>query len=263
MKKEKKKMRFQKRLDDAIKKKLKAIPLCNGKNDANDLDKDGKKIIGGTNVFAGKLNATDALGMVGDTNWSINKPPYKVERCDQILLIHGQKLDLKDYCIKEDAFMTMSIYMVNFFISKDSNKLLESIPMDQVTSIPAPMAGAPGCTMWSTKTKSFPFCYKNKEIMNQIIQAYTDFQACRKPTGPMIAYTFKKACDLSKMDLSAEGPFGKQGPLFQEIIDAMAPEPKPKEDLTGINPYYVHDDIARVPGNLLHKPLPDPRLIVN
>jgi hypothetical protein len=262
-KKEKKKKHFQKKLDEATKKRLAAMPMCKGGKGGNGTDPDDEKnVIAGTNVFDGKFNATNALGIVGTTNWSINKPPYKVERCDQILLIHGKKLDLADYCIKEDAFMTMSIYMVNFFLMKDANKLLESYPMNDITAIPSALPGAPGCTMWQTKTKSFPFCYESVEILDQVIQAYYKFLNCRKPSGPKIAYAFKNACDLTKMDLSTDGPFGEQGPMYKEIIDAMDPDAgkKKKEDLTGINPYYVHDDVARIPGNQIDKPVKDPRL---
>jgi hypothetical protein len=252
--KDKKKKHFEKKLDEEVKKRLSKMALCNPKGGKNGTDDNSTNVLGGTNVFDGKINATDALGIVGFTNYSINKPPYVVKRCDQILLIHGKKLDLLDYCIKDDAFMTMSIYMVNFFLKKDSNNLLDSYNMNDITAIPSALPGAPGCTMWQTKTKSFPFCYESVEILDQVTKAYYEFLHCRKPSGPRIAYAFKNACDLSKMDLSTDGPFGQQGPLYKEIIDAMNPDVKKKEDLTGINPYYITEDNARIPGNYIERP---------
>merc|ERR1711957_798760 len=122
---------FDAKLDAAVKKRLAALPACRG-GDGN-----GTGIMAGTNVFDGKINATDAVGKVGFTNYSVVKPPYKVKRCDQILLLPGKKLNPKDYCEKEDAFMTMSIYMMNFFLKRDPNKLVESFNMYEITQIPS------------------------------------------------------------------------------------------------------------------------------
>lgn len=232
------------------------MPVCKGGNGPDgENGPDGKGIIGGTNVFDGKINATDAVGMVGFTNYSVYKPPYKVKRCDQILLIPGKKLDMKDYCLKEDAFMTLSIYMANFFLKKNPNKLLESFPMDQITAIPSALPGAPGCCMWTTKHRSFPYCYQSEEILEQVIQAYYDFLNCRKgPQGPRIAGALLKACDISKLDLTENGPFGAQGPAYQQIIYAMDPSARKKKpiNLNDINPYYIYEDKVEVPGSYLN-----------
>ena len=112
--------KFKEKLEKAVQKRLAEMPTCKKAYDPNDPDGNLTGIIGGTNVFEGKINATDAVGKVGFTNYSIYKPPYKVKRCDQILLLPGKKLDPSDYCLKEDAFMTMSIYMMNFFLKKRS-----------------------------------------------------------------------------------------------------------------------------------------------
>lgn len=211
--------------------------------------------MGGTNVFEGKINATDAVGMVGFTNYSVVKPPFKVKRCDQILLLPGKKLDPKDYCKKEDAFMTMSVYMVNFFLKKNPNMLVESFPMEQISAIPSQLPGAPGCTMWMTKTRSFPYCYESQEILEQVIEAYYAFLNCRRgPQGPRIAAMLLKACDISKLDLTKSGPFGEQGPMYAKIIRSMDPNAgkKKKVNLDDINPYYIYEDKVHVPGSFLN-----------
>lgn len=205
----------------------------------------------GTNIFTGKKNSSDAAGLVGPLNFSIAQPPYIVERCDQVLLLPGKKLNLKDYCSKEDAFMTLSIYMANLFLTKDSNKLVESIPMDQVTMLPAKMPGAPTCTTYSTRFKSFAFCYESEEILEQVIEAYKEFFRCRRGPRPPVPNVLVEACDIKKIDFSENGPFGKQGPIYKSMID--------EQKLSGgnggegsafskdkINPYY---DIRKVPGS--------------
>lgn len=252
-KKKKKEKEFEEKLDKAVKKRLAALPACKG-GDGGDGDGNGTGFIGGTNVFDGKINATDAVGKVGFTNYSIYKAPYKVKRCDQILLLPGKKLNPKDYCEKEDAFMTISIYMMNFFLKKDPNKLVESFNMYEITQIPSAMPGAPGCTMWMTKTRSFPFCYASTEILEQVIDAYYAFMNCRKgPQGPLIAGALLKACDISKLDLTAAGPFGQQGPMYAKMIYAMDPSKQKakKVNLDDINPYYIYEDKVEVPGSYL------------
>jgi len=184
-------------------------------------------------------------------NFSISQPPYKVERCDQVLLLPGKKLNLKDYCSKEDAFMTLSIYMANLFLSKDSNKLIESIPMDQITVMPSRMPGAPTCAQYQTRFKSFAFCYETEEILDQVIEAYHEFFSCRKKVGAKpVSKVLVEACDLSKIDFSENGPFGKQGPIYKSMIDehqqsegSNESSPFSKDKL---NPYYNPN---KVPGS--------------
>lgn len=248
--------KFQEKVDKAVKKRLAELPTCKGGKGGNGNGTGEDGIMGGTNVFDGKINATDAVGMVGFTNYSVVRPPYKVKRCDQILLLPGKKLNPSDYCDKDDAFMTMSIYMLNFFLKKNPNKLVESFPMYEIQAIPSALPGAPGCTMWMTKTRSFPFCYESAEILEQVIEAYYAFLNCRKgPQGPRIAGALLKACDISKLDLTANGPFGAQGPMYQQIIYAMDPSKKnakKKPNLDDINPYYIYEDKVHVPGSFLN-----------
>jgi hypothetical protein len=203
----------------------------------------------GTNIFNGKLNSSDAAGLVGPTNFSISSPPYVVKRCDQVLLLPGKKLNLKDYCTKEDAFMTLSIYMANLFLTKDSNKLIESIPMDQMTTIPSPIPGAPGCTTFSSRFKSWAFCYESEAILGQVIEAYKEFMTCRKGNRPSpIAAVLGQHCNVDKLDFSETGPFGKQGPVYKSIIEEQRRQEELKRPFNSktVNPYY---NIAKVPGS--------------
>jgi hypothetical protein len=252
------------RIDAEVAKRMSNMSICsmNGNGTKNGT-KNGTRV-GGTDVFKGKPNATNALGIVGFTNWSINEAPYKVERCDQILLIKGKKLNLKDYCEKTDSFMTMSIYMINFFIKKDVKSLLDSFSMADITSIPSEIPGTTGCTMWTTKTKTFPFCYESKEVLDQVTAAYYKFLNCKNPRENNIAYMLKQNCNLAKMNLTEAGPFGVQGPMFKDILMAMDPNlfKVKTQDLAGVNPYYISTVTGKagVPGDHIAKPKVDPRI---
>jgi len=253
----KKEKKINRRIDAEVAKRLAKMPMCAGKGNGTGGKNGTKNRLGGTDVFKGKINATNAIGIVGFTNWSINEAPYKVERCDQILLIKGKKLNLDNYCEKTDAFMTMSIYMINFFEKKDVKKLIDSYSMADITNIPTEIAGSPGCTMWQTKTKSFPFCYESREILEQITAAYYKFLDCKNPNANKVAYALSRNCDMAKMNLTAAGPFGEMGPMYKDILMAQDPSlfATKEQDLTGVNPYYIsHDGEARPPGDHAPKP---------
>lgn len=135
----------------------------------------------GTNVFQGKENSSNALGLVGPSNYSISQTPYIVKRCDQVLLIPAERItDYKNYCKKESAFFTMSIYMINVFESQDSNKLLQSIPLDKITNMPTHLTGAPGCIDFQAEDNRISICVKTDELVDQLIEAYMAFSRCRK-----------------------------------------------------------------------------------
>lgn len=152
--------------------------------------------------------------------------------------------------------MTLSIYMANLFLTRDSGKLVESIPMDQVTTIPSKLPGAPTCTQFQTRYKSFAFCYETEEILAQVIQAYKDFFRCRLgERGSPPAANIIQACDLKKLDLTENGPFGNQGPIIKSMVEEYRkshPELGNYSLFDGsfnkesINPYY---NTNKVPGS--------------
>lgn len=179
-------------------------------------------------------------------NYSISSPPYKVQRCDQVLLLKGKKLNLTDYCIKSDAFMTLSIYMANVFEDENANKLLESVPLDQITYYPNELSGTLSCTKFTGKTRSFGFCFDTAEILDQVIEAYEFFRVCREGTPtPNILKLLLEACDMSKIDFSEKGPLGKDGLKYKKMVedykaknDLNKTPPELKYNPDKINKYY-------------------------
>lgn len=175
----------------------------------------------GTNVFThAKTNATDAAGLVGTNNFTIPVAPYTVERCDQILQIKGERMNLDDYCIREPAFMTLSIYMANLFSARNPDKLQMSIHFDELVQVPAILAGTPKCIKWMGKNNQWGFCYESAAVAHQIVLAYQKFYECTKGGDLPLIDVLLEACDLSKIDFSEKGPFGKDGPRYWAKIQA-------------------------------------------
>ena len=161
----------------------------------------------GTNVFNGQSNSSDALGFVGPTNYSISAPPYAVKDCNQVLLVDVQRItDMKDYCKKEQGFFTMSIYMINIFQAKDSNKLIDSLTMDKLVNTPYDLPGAPNCMNFEGKTKGIAICVQSPDIVFQLKQAYEEFLRCRKglkPLTPEEILRLMKECENLKKLMTA------------------------------------------------------------
>lgn len=215
----------------------------------------------GTDVFAGKSNATNAVGFVGTHVHTIVQPPYDVVSCDQILQIKGTTLDLKNYddSLRKPSFMTLSIYMANFFKTNNSSDLLESIDTQMLNHELTEIPGAPGCTMFKTQKQSRPFCFENNIIRKQINAAVQKFLNCKPDAQSEMQLELALAnCDLAKVDLTKRGPFGKFGKKIKKILKKIK-EKKEKandqsEKWSDVNPYYLH---RGVPGEELPPHLPD------
>ena len=200
----------------------------------------------GTDVFIKTTNATNAVGTVGTAAFTIASAPYKVVSCDQVLQIPGTTIDLNNYSVKErkPAFMTLSIYFANFFPTKDSNKLIQSMETQLLTDSLTAIAGAPGCTIFKQKGKSYSFCFADDEILEQIAAATQKFLSCKPNPKNELALEFAlKGCDLSKVDLTKKGPFGTAGPKIEEVLNKMKNKTKKKDNTKGVNPYYLNKGI--------------------
>lgn len=201
----------------------------------------------GTDVFVGKTNASNALGVVGSSIYTIAAAPYVVKTCDQVLQIPGTTLDMDNYSEagRKPAFMTLSIYFANFFPQKNSSMLVQSLETQLLTNELTEIAGAPGCTTFQTQKKQYNFCFASEEIRKQIQAAAQKFLNC-KPANAKNEVSLEIAlqgCDLSKADLTKKGPFGVAGPKIAAILLKMKNKKEKKIDWTGVNPYYVNKGI--------------------
>jgi hypothetical protein len=208
----------------------------NGTSHEHDHDRDDEQDLKNVNV-----SLSNALGLVGFRKYRINHPPYFVKTCDQVLLIHGKKLNLEDFSVREDAFMTLSVYFANFFKTKDVNGLIMSMETQSLTHELTKIPGAPGCAMFKTSTQEYPICFRDENIREQIQEAVTEFLKCRDSNTNHLEKIMRN-CDFSKVDFSSRGPFGKLGKKMKEIVDKIKKEksgPELDHNNKMINRYYV------------------------
>lgn len=200
----------------------------------------------GTDVFVGKTNASNAVGLVGSSVYTIAAAPYKIKTCDQVLQIPGTTLDLEDYAEanRKPAFMTLSIYFANFFNVKNSSALVQSMDTQMLTNQLTEIPGAPGCTFFKTQKKEYAFCFASEEIRKQIHDAAIKFMNCKMNGKNEVALKEAlRGCDLSKADLSKKGPFGEAGPKIKAALDKMNGKKDNTALWAAVNPYYINKGI--------------------
>ena len=67
------------------------------------------------------------------------------------MVLEYVKMD--NYSKRHDAFMTFSIYFANFFKKNDVKELMVSMETQMLTAELTEIPGAPGCTIFKTKSK--------------------------------------------------------------------------------------------------------------
>lgn len=96
-------------------------------------------------------------------------------------------MDFDDYCKKDPAFITMSVYMINLLRTKDSNSLFHSILYGHLRNKPSFLPGAPGCLDFESKTGSrVAICLAGgKDEAQEVLNAFEKFKSCKDgPIGP-------------------------------------------------------------------------------
>jgi hypothetical protein len=127
-------------------------------------------------------------------------------------------MDLNDYCIKSNAFLTLSIYMVNLFDGQNPDKLAASINFNEIKEVPRILVGTTKCIKFAGASTQFGFCFNTVDIANQIVTAYNKFYQCEKGGSLPLIDTLLQACDISKIDFTEKGPFGLDGPKYLQKI---------------------------------------------
>jgi hypothetical protein len=205
----------------------------------------------GTNVFSGSHNASNAVGTVGLANLSITELPNTVKRCDQVILVEVNRIkDFNDYCKVEKAFFTMSVYIINLFESKNSDKLIESITLDKLANVPKYLEGAPNCLDFYGKTgKRMGICFESQTKAESIIEAYKAFMKCRmgdnlkELTLEQMRAIFEMACGGKRIAPAQQKIFKKvwkvekQGPKKVSDLKSMHTSNN-NENYQPVNPFY-------------------------
>jgi hypothetical protein len=163
-----------------------------------------------TACVADKKN-TNAVGLLGNSNFNITKFPYILKSCDQVILIEGATTFLvpDDYMNKEPRTYTMSAYAVNQFKTISPMILQTQLLLDDMASMPVEIPGAPRCLKFQGSEKDIIMCLNQNQKASQLLKAYADFMKCRmggnladgSDKQPLKLFKeFQKACLKRKSD---------------------------------------------------------------
>jgi hypothetical protein len=112
----------------------------------------------------------------------ILEPPYKLKRCDQVVLVKGQRfIDYNDYGNRKPTFYEIGIYVVNIFEGESTDNLIDSLGQAGISKMPKFLRGTGTCLdVYSASSgKRYPICLQNTDVMKQIRQVFEDFLKCR------------------------------------------------------------------------------------
>ena len=108
-------------------------------------------------------------------------------------------MDFDDYCKKDPAFITMSVYMINLLRTKDANSLFHSILYGNLRNKPNFLPGAPGCLDFVSKMgPRVAICFNGGMAeAKEILAAYDKFASCKNKSN-IGGSSKKNSTDCSK-----------------------------------------------------------------
>lgn len=128
------------------------------------------------------MNSTNVVGALSSSDVIINKAPYEVTKCDQVIMLAAKRIkNFEDYTSRSPAFFTMSAYLINMFESKDNNKLLESINLAHIQKLPQVMKGSKNCLLFEdgVSHRNISMCIDKEENLEEVKKSYSSFMTCR------------------------------------------------------------------------------------
>jgi hypothetical protein len=111
----------------------------------------------------------------------ITKAPFKISRCDQIILVEGQTIiNFTDYTERKNAFFVIGIYIANMFTNKNTDNLIDSILLAHLSSSPDLIKGTNNCLDLDDKQhkKRIAMCLPEENI-SDIKTVFMEFFKCR------------------------------------------------------------------------------------
>ena len=124
----------------------------------------------------------NTFGSMVKAHIKVLKAPWKVERCDQIVITKAKFIpDHEDFTKRSDVVITMTAYYMNLFSAKNPDKLLHSILFSDGKKMPVMQRGARGCVNvdGGRHFHNTLICGKNKKEGRQYLAAIRKFSSCR------------------------------------------------------------------------------------
>ena len=107
---------------------------------------------------------------------------WRIKRCDQVVQIMASRIrDYNDYSLREPAFYTLSIYMINVFNGKDNTKLIDSINIENIANVPDIIPGSKNCLAFTDvkNQKKISMCLEDQDRVDDVKEVLQKIMRCR------------------------------------------------------------------------------------
>jgi hypothetical protein len=192
----------------------------------------------------------NSLGFEVKADTVVSNFPFKVERCDQIVMFKGKLIpDHDDYTKRRDVLFTITAYHLNAFSEKNPDKLLQSILFTRGKTLPQPVKGARGCIYIDGGKAVHPMilCGEDEKIGNSILNSVNKFAGCRGGQQDQKAeIDFPKLKKLLK-SCGLNGGF-KDPKKLKQKIEELKKKFKNKKDHLKNAVGFFHPGFNGVPG---------------
>jgi hypothetical protein len=124
--------------------------------------------------------------VVGKSRPNAQIEDFNITDCDQVALINADKIkDFNDYLTREPAFFTINAYFINMFQTKDAAKLIDSINLNHINTIPNILYGTKNCLMFRDDItyRNVTMCLKDQAAVDQIESLFQRLLSCRGGTN--------------------------------------------------------------------------------
>jgi energy-converting hydrogenase A subunit M len=142
-----------------------------------------------------KRKNLNSFGKRVKANTIINSYPFKLERCDQVVMIKGEYIKFgKEYlCLKKGLFLITS-QAINIFEDESPDSLKDSLDLSDLYACSSKLRPSEKCLDLTTKyNQRMTIC---SEFIDRINEVLMDFSECRK--GNPIKPKNAKECIIGK-----------------------------------------------------------------
>jgi hypothetical protein len=204
--------------------------------------------------------ASNSLGLVlvdKNIRTIIDKAPYELERCDQIVAMNAEYIpNVDDFTKRAQGFFTLTAYHLNRFENHDAASLERAILWADQRIPPSEPQGAENCLLidGGIYEKPLMVCFKTRDEFNVFKDLIGLFEDCR--SGKMVGNGSlahneaaggkgaKGSGDVAKA-CGFDGPMGNPDDMIAEL---EGKEKQVKEEVNGTDEGFWTPGSALVPG---------------
>jgi hypothetical protein len=193
--------------------------------------------------------AVNSLGNKVKAEIVLDKPPFNVKRCDQIVVFKGEIIpDHVDYTQRKEAVFTITAHRVTAFSDNNADSLLQSILLTHSKTLPNGLRGARGCIVLDggKKVHTMAICGKNEKEADNLLAVLRKFSDCRGGNAR------EKVVDIQTLRKITRGcgiPKFKDAKELKQKLAEIKKKQTQKPSVLKLGTGFFHPGGEKVPGS--------------